>query len=88
MATTTTTKFHGTVEYLVGQHAAIVELTDGMGEWAGASRIDLRPVAFETREGLQSRLYEAGYIRASASAASKGGRLETYKTTTFQLSCC
>jgi hypothetical protein len=74
-----TTQFYGTIEYLVGQHAAIVALTDGLGEWAGAGRIDLRPRAFETQQGLQSRLYEAGYIHASASAAAKGGRLETYK---------
>ena len=79
MATTQAIQFHGTVEYLVGQHAAIVSLVDGLGEWAGASRIDLRPVAFEGKRGLQSRLYEAGYTLASVSATSKGGRLETYK---------
>lgn len=76
---TSTTQYHGTIEYLVGQHAAIVSLVDGLGEWSGASRIDLRPIAFETKGGLQARLYEAGYIRASASSACKGGRLETYK---------
>ena len=66
------TYFTATIEYLHGQSAAIVCLTDGFGGWAGAGRI-------EVRSGLRSDLYEAGYRMASLSAMSKGGRLETYK---------
>lgn len=72
-------RFNATVEYLPAQRAAIITLTDSSGEWAGAERIDLRPKAFETREGLISRLYEVGYNCASVKAACKGGSLETYK---------
>jgi hypothetical protein len=72
-------QFHGTVEFLLDQRAAIVSLTDGFGEWAGGGRVDVRHVAFETTEELRSRLYEAGYLRASQGAMSHGGRLETYR---------
>lgn len=73
------TRFYGTIEFLLDQRAAIVALTDSTGEWAGAGRIDLRPIAFETTEALQARLYEVGYTYASRAATHKGGRLETYK---------
>jgi hypothetical protein len=73
------TNFSGTIEFLFEQRAAIVALHDSTGEWAGAGRIDLRIRAFETAEALTARLYEAGYRLASLNAASKGGRLETYR---------
>jgi hypothetical protein len=78
-ATNKAFQFYGTIELLADQHAAIVSLTDGFGEWAGAGRIDVRPIAFETTAALCSRLYEIGYTHASRSAYAKGGRLETYK---------
>lgn len=64
-------RFNGTIEYLRGQHAAIVTLTH-RGEWSGSGRIDL-PL------GSKSDLYELGYVRLSQSATSKGGILDTYK---------
>lgn len=67
-------RFDGTIKYLHGQKAAIITLTEN-GQWSGSSRIDLRV-------GSKSDLYEIGYDRLSASAAHKGGRLETYKVCT------
>lgn len=71
-------KFMGTIEFLLSQRAAIIALTDSTGEFAGAGRIDLRHIAFESTESLQARLYEAGYTYASRAAAGKGGRLERF----------
>lgn len=65
------TSFNATIEFLSGQKAAIVTLTDSTGEWAGSCRIE----AGKSR----SSLYELGYAHASVSAAHKGGRLETYR---------
>jgi len=68
-------KFNATIEFIPGQRAAIIELTDSNGEWAGGGRIDVRPINGDVRGAL----YEAGYVHASARAASKGGTLETYR---------
>lgn len=65
-------KIYATIEYLKGQGAAIVELTDQDGGWQGAGRI-------EVRSGARGDLYEQGYIHASRSAAAKGGTLERYR---------
>jgi hypothetical protein len=71
-------KFTATIEYLLGQRAAIVELHDADGVFAGGSRIDLRPLAFETTGLLRGRLYEVGYSHASRCAAVKGGHLDRF----------
>jgi hypothetical protein len=65
------TKFHGTIEFLSGQSAAIVELTTETGEWAGSGRV-------EVSSGRRADLYEAGYNTAALSARAKGGRLEQF----------
>lgn len=62
-------KFYATVEFLSGQSAAILTLTNQAGEWAGSGRI-------EVRSGLQSDLYEEAYRQASLNAQAKWGRLE------------
>lgn len=64
-------KFTATIEFLSGQKAAIIELTDAHGEWSGAGRIDLP-------RGSRADLYEAGYKLASQNAAAKGGTLDRY----------
>jgi hypothetical protein len=64
-------KFYGTIEFLSGQRAAILTLTDQAGNWAGSGRI-------EVRSGLRSDLYEEAYRQASLNALSKGGRLERF----------
>jgi hypothetical protein len=64
-------RYSATIEYLPGQRAAIVALTDGLGEWAGAHRV-------EVRSGLKSDLYEAGYKCASVEATMKGGTLDRF----------
>lgn len=64
-------KFYATIEFLSGQSAAILTLTNQAGEWAGSGRI-------EVRSGLRSDLYEAAYRQASFNAESKGGRLERF----------
>lgn len=64
-------KFYGTIEFLSGQKAAILTLTNEAGEWAGSGRI-------EVRSGLKSDLYEEAYRQASLNAHSKGGRLERF----------
>ncbi len=69
-----TTRFSATIEYISGQSAAIVELTDSNGEWAGGGRIDVRPINGDVRAAL----YEAGYVHATARAASKGGALDKF----------
>ncbi len=68
-------KFYGTVEFLSGQRAAILTLTDHAGEWAGSGRIDLRP---SFSGGVRAALYEEAYRQASFNAQSKGGRLERF----------
>jgi hypothetical protein len=65
-------KFNGTIEFIKGQSAAIIELTADNGEWTGGGRID---VTSNSRKAL----YEEGYRQLSASAKWKGGRLETYR---------
>jgi len=64
-------KFYGTVEFLSGQKAAILTLTNAAGEWSGEGRI-------EVRSGLESDLYEEAYRQASLRAQSHGGRLERF----------
>ena len=64
--------FFATLEYLAGQPAAIVALTDQAGELVCAGRI-------ECRSGRRDDLYELGYVRACQAAATHGGRLETYQ---------
>lgn len=66
------TNFNGTIEFIPGQQAAIVELTTSTGEWAGGGRIDLK-------SGSKADLYEEGHKELSRRAAHKGGRLETYR---------
>ncbi len=68
-------KFYGTIEFLSGQRAAILALTDQTGEWAGSGRIELRP---SFTGGVRAALYEEGYRQASINAQSKGGRLERF----------
>ncbi len=64
-------KFYGTVEFLSGQRAAILTLTNQAGDWAGSGRI-------EVRSDLRSDLYEEAYRQASFNASAKGGRLERF----------
>jgi hypothetical protein len=64
-------KFYGTIEFLSGQRAAILELTNQAGEWASSGRI-------EVRSGLRSDLYEEAYRQASLRAQTHGGRLERF----------
>lgn len=64
-------KFDATIEFLSGQKAAIITLTQN-GEWSGSSRIDLP-------RGSRRDLYELGYFRASQNAACKGGSLNTFR---------
>jgi hypothetical protein len=66
------TKFNGTIEYISGQRAAIIELVNINGEWSGGGRIDLK-------SGSKADLYEEGYRQLSINAAGKGGTLETYR---------
>jgi hypothetical protein len=72
------TTFNATIEFLSGQNAAIVTLTDSTGEWAGAGRVETR-CGLICGHSVRDSLYEIGYIHASRSAAFKGGRLETYR---------
>lgn len=64
-------KFYATIEFLSGQSAAILTLTNEAGEWAGSGRI-------EVRSGLQFDLYEEAYRQASLRAQIHGGRLERF----------
>jgi hypothetical protein len=65
--------FDATIEYLSGQRAAIITLTNiTTGEWSGSGRIDLP-------HGRKADLYEAGYRLASFNAQSKGGTLWRYR---------
>jgi len=70
----TNTRYSATIEFLLGQRAAIIELTDCNGEWAGGGRIEVRPINGDVRGALT----EAGYVHASASAAAKGGTLDRF----------
>jgi hypothetical protein len=65
------TQFNATIEFLSGQKAAIITLTQN-GEWSGSCRITTK---FHSR----SDLYELGYKTASQNAALKGGSLNTYR---------
>lgn len=67
--------FFATLEFLSGQRAAILTLTDRAGEWAGSGRIELRP---SFTGGVRAALYEEAYRQASLNAQSKGGRLERF----------
>jgi hypothetical protein len=67
-------RFNATIEYLPGGREAIIELTDGRGNWFGSQWIKL-PRAKRGR----SALYEQGYDAASVKAATHGGVLETFK---------
>jgi hypothetical protein len=60
-------KFFATIEFLSGQQAAILTLTNEAGEWAGSGRVEGRD---------HSNIYERAYTLASLNAQSKGGRLE------------
>lgn len=62
-------KFYATIEFLSGQRAAILTLTNQAGEWAGSGRVEGRD---------HSNIYERAYTLASLSAQSKGGRLERF----------
>lgn len=62
-------KFYAVIEFLPGQRAGILTLTDQSGEWAGSGRIEGRN---------RSDIYERAYQLASLSAQSKGGRLERF----------
>lgn len=62
-------KFYATIEFLSGQSAAILTLTDQAGEWAGSGRVEGR---------TRSTIYERAYALASLSAQGKGGILERF----------
>ena len=62
-------KFFATLEFIPGQRAAILELTNQAGEWAGCGRVEGRD---------RSDIYERAYTLASLNAQSKGGRLERF----------
>lgn len=62
-------KFYATIEFLGGQSAAILTLTDASGDWAGSGRVEGR---------TRSDIYERAYTLASLNAQSKGGRLERF----------
>lgn len=67
------TKFYGTVEFISGQSAAIIELINDQGEFAGGGRIELP----RAPRGLSREwLYELAYEWLSRAATDKGGRLE------------
>lgn len=71
---TNATRFSAAIEYLPGLRAAIIELTDSRGEWAGGSRIGLARNAPSGRTSL----YEEGFRAAERAAAVKGGSLERF----------
>lgn len=64
-------KYYGTIEFLSGQSAAILSLTDQRGEWAGSGRVEGR---------TRSEIYERAYVLATLNATSKGGRLERFSS--------
>jgi hypothetical protein len=66
-------KFFATIEFLSGQQAAILTLTDQTGEWAGSGRVEGR---------TRSDIYERAFTLASLNAQSKGGRLERFSRVT------
>lgn len=66
-------RFNGTIEFLVGQPAAVVTLTDERGEWVGSCRVEL------PRGVASGDLYEMGRAHAWEIVEVKGGRLETFK---------
>jgi hypothetical protein len=66
-------KFFATIEFLSGQKAAILTLTNEAGKWAGSGRV----------EGCDhSNIEERAYVLASLTAQSKGGRLERFSRVT------
>jgi len=68
------TRFSATIEFLPGHRAAIIELTDSRGEWAGGFRFDLPRAASTGRASLR----EHGYSAAERAAALKGGELDRF----------
>ena len=60
-------KFDATLEFVAGQKAATLTLTDQNGEWAGASRVEGRN---------HSEIYDRARRLASLNSEFKGGRLE------------
>lgn len=68
-------KFYATIEFLGGQPAVILTLTNQAGEWAGSGRIELRSYV---GRNIRAALYEEAYRHASFNAHSKGGRLERF----------
>lgn len=71
---TNTNCFFATLEFLRGQHAAILTLTDQAGEWAGSGRVEGR---------TKSDIYERAYTLASINAQSKCGHLERFSRVAF-----
>ena len=67
---TTTPKFYCTIEF-VRPGTGIVTLVDQHADWNGSGLV-------QVKSRSRDALYEQGYILASASAASKGGRVETF----------
>lgn len=73
-----------TIELLPGQRAAVIESHDTAGNWLGASRIEVRfpyrlhPGAADKAAQDREALYELGYQRAAANAATHGGTLDRY----------
>lgn len=66
--------FSATIEYLPGHRAAIIELSDFRGEWAGGFRFELPRAASTGRASL----YEEGFRAAERAAAVKGGNLDRF----------
>lgn len=71
-------KFNATIEFLSGQKAAILTLTDSTGEWAGSGRIETSCGSI-CGHSVKESLYDLGYTYACRSASAKGGRVETYR---------
>jgi len=65
-------KFFATVEFLSGQQAAILTLTDAAGNWNGSGRVEGHD---------RDHIYERAYTQASLAAQSKGGSLERLTVT-------
>lgn len=77
----TQARFNATIEFISGQRAAIVTLTDSSGEFAGGGRIETKCSPALCGHPVRDSLYEEGYRLASFSATAKGGVLETYGVT-------
>lgn len=64
-------KFYGELEFLSGQKAGLLTLTNEHGEWSGSGRI-------EARSGRRADIYEEAYRQANLNATAKGGHLERF----------